>query len=317
MHKTSQGKPARISSVHSRRFHALLAARVLKWFARQGRKLPWRGIASPYRILVSEIMLQQTQVTRVLMKYPGFLQRFPSLRSLARARQRDVVVAWEGLGYNNRAVRLHQCVRAVRDNHGGRIPAEYDALISLPGIGQYTANALLSSAFGQHVPIVDVNVKRFLSRVFWTMSSTGEMKSEKEIWRRASDVLPATDVYRWNQALMDIGATICTARQPRCNQCPVATLCTSRALMRHDSPSSLKREPSLDGIPNRIYRGRIINALRYRRRIHTELLGKMIYERYGGRNGPWLHGLLAGLEKDGLITVHRNGSKTSSFVTLV
>jgi A/G-specific adenine glycosylase len=296
-----------------RKFHT----RLLKWFIHHGREFPWRGISDPYRILVSEIMLQQTQVSRILLKYHKFLHRFPSLQALARARQRDVVVAWRGLGYNNRAVRLRRFAEAVYGLHGGKIPNDYDALAALPGIGKYTANALLSAAFGEQVPVVDVNVRRFLSRTFWTMRSAREVQSDKKIWQLAAALLPDGKAYTWNQALMDFGSTMCTSRQPRCAECPVATLCKSRASMGRTSSPRSRREPSFNGIPNRIYRGRIIEVLRHRAAIRTAALGKMICKRYSRRNESWLYGLLAGLQRDGLISVHRNGSRTNSYATLV
>jgi A/G-specific adenine glycosylase len=262
-------------------------------------------------------MSQQTQVSRILAHYNKFLRRFPSLQVLVQAQQRDVVVAWKGLGYNNRAVRLHRFAQAVCSLHEGKIPDDYDALVALPGIGRYTANALLSSAYGKHVPVVDVNVRRFLSRIFWTMHSTGELRSEKEIWQLAATLLPGGKAYTWNQALMDVGATICTAQRPRCTECPAGALCRSRAFMKRSSSPHPKHEPSLDGLPNRIYRGRIVDVLRHRTRVHAHELGKTIYERYSRRNEQWLHGLLAGLQRDGLISIRRNGSRANSVVTLV
>jgi A/G-specific adenine glycosylase len=289
---------------------------LLNWFAHHGREFPWRGISDPYRILISEIMLQQTHAGRTLVKYHAFLHRFPSLQALARARMRDVVVAWRGLGYNNRAVRLHRLAEAVCRTHGGKIPNDYDALAALPGIGEYTANAILSAAFGEHVPLVDVNVRRFLSRAFWRMRSVREVQSDRKIWQLATALLPDGKAYTWNQALMDFGATVCTSRQPRCAECPVATVCRSRASMERIPAPRSKREPSFNGIPNRIYRGRIVEALRHRPTIRTVVLGKMICTRYSPRNESWLHGLLAGLQRDGLIRVCRHGPGTNSFVTL-
>ena len=132
-----------------------LARAILRWYSHNGRSLPWRDISDPYRILVSEIMLQQTYVSRVLTKYPEFLRRFPTIRKLAAGSQKDVVVAWQGMGYNNRAVRLYRLAKTIVQDYGGRFPQSYADLLALPGIGRYTANALLSSAFGSDVPIVD------------------------------------------------------------------------------------------------------------------------------------------------------------------
>ncbi|MEK9136564.1 MAG: hypothetical protein AAB393_05530, partial [Bacteroidota bacterium] len=297
-----------------------LTRSILRWYSCHSRALPWRlpaarlnahggqgqagNISNPYRILVSEVMLQQTQVNRVLEKYPRFLKRFPTIHSLARAHQHEVVIAWQGMGYNNRAVRLHQLARTVLQQHGGKFPEAYQELVALPGVGKYTANALLSSAFGKDVPVVDVNVRRVLSRLLWQMRTTIEMKPESEIWELAQSLLPAGKAYDWNQALMDLGATICTARAPQCISCPAARLCSSAATMKHVTSSPGKQEPSRDGVPNRIYRGRIIEALRQyrgRRRLHPDDIGKQIRPTYSSRDRFWLRSLLAGLERDGLI----------------
>ena len=297
---------------------ALIQSAVRHWYAARGRHFPWRDIRNPYRILLSEVMLQQTQVGRVLEKYPEFLRRFPTLRSLARAQQRDVVIAWRGMGYNNRAVRLHRLAQALIENYGGKIPEGYEPLISLPGIGRYTAHALLSSVHGKPVPLVDVNVRRFLSRLVWTMRSTGEARPEREVWKLAGELLPRR-AYAWNQALMDIGATICTARKPQCPVCPVRSLCKSRRFMQTRIGTPAFREPSRGGIPNRIYRGRIIRELTHpegRHTISAGILGKKIYGGYSRRDAQWLRSLLAALEKDGLVKIRGNGSLATCRVSL-
>ena len=276
---------------------------VLRWYDNTGRTLPWRDIANPYRILISEVMLQQTQVNRVLVKYPEFLGRFPTLKALANARQRDVVVAWQGMGYNNRAVRLHRLAKIVRSEYSGRLPRTYDQLVALPGIGRYTASALLSSAFKQNLPIVDVNVRRVFSRFFFSMNTTAAMKPEADIWTMAERVLPSGNAYRWNQALMDLGALVCTSRSPRCDECPISKACRSRASMR-PALRAVQAEPSRDGIPNRIFRGRIIEVLRQkrgRRTLHRDEIGKAVHPKYTTGHRMWLESLLDGLESDQLI----------------
>jgi A/G-specific adenine glycosylase len=302
-----------------------VVATLLEWYAHHGRAFPWRGITDPYKILVSEIMLQQTHVRRVLMKYPRFLRRFPTLRSLARARRRDIVIAWQGMGYNNRAVRLHQLARNIVGKHSGKLPADFDALMALPGIGRYTANAILSSAFEQNVPVVDVNVRRVLSRVFWQMSSTVGTRTESEIWNLATDLVPEDNAYHWNQALMDVGATVCTARRPQCACCPLVRLCSSRPIMTRRTHRRPRREPSLDGIPHRIYRGRVVEELRRlhegqtthgTRGIRTDVLGKRIYEKFSDRHVAWLRRILEGLERDGLIRIRGNDSQSNQWVSL-
>ncbi len=254
-------------------------------------------------------MLQQTQVSRVLVKYPEFLQRFPTIKTLAAARQRDVVIAWQGMGYNNRAVRLHQLAMRIVQQLGGKFPQTYEELVTLPGIGRYTANALLSSAFRKNVPIVDINVRRVLSRIFWRMKTNTDMKPEREIWTLADVLVPKVGAYDWNQALMDLGATICTTRVPLCNDCPVKTLCRSRNYMKRVPSRKARQEPSMDGIPNRIYRGRIVETLRtHQQQLRPDVIGKAIHPKYSAKSKAWLESLLAGLEKDGVIVQTPKGT---------
>ncbi len=294
-----------------------VAARMLAWYSRKGRVLPWRTTRHPYRILLSEIMLQQTQVSRVLQKYPAFLRQFPTLSSLARAPLRDVVVAWRGLGYNNRAVRLHRLACEVMEHHGGKIPGRLDALLAFPGIGKYTAHALLASAFGEEVPAVDVNARRVLSRCLWPMRTSRAVMSEREVWRRAAELLPRGRAYEWNQALMDVGATVCTARKPSCGICPVRTLCASRPIMRPSPREIRTREKLYDGLPNRLYRGRIIELLRGERRGMTpRRLGTMVRTGFASRHHPWMRSLLGALQRDGLITIMGNGTFMARRVSL-
>jgi A/G-specific adenine glycosylase len=289
---------------------------VRRWYRRYGRSLPWRGESDPYRIILSEIMLQQTQVSRVLGHYPRFLRRFPSMPSLARARRRDVVLAWRGMGYNNRAVRLHALASALVDREM-RIPSDAASLLELPGVGRYTAHAILSSVHGLPVPVVDVNIRRLLSRVFWRMTSTAGMRSEEEIWRTAEKILPRRGVYDWNQALMDIGATICTARLPSCGMCPLGLVCASRKGMKRAAGGPRKAGPGLHGVPNRIYRGRIVEALRRKESgFRAEALGREIYPDFSLRDLPWLKSLLEGLERDGLVRLGRGRTSPGSRVVL-
>ena len=280
---------------------------VRRWYRRHGRVLPWRGTHDAYRILLSEIMLQQTQVHRVLEKYPSFLKRFPSLNSLARAPRRAVLLAWRGMGYNRRAVHLHNLARTLVERWRGNVPSDVESLMGLPGIGRYTAHALLSSVHAQRLPIVDVNVRRFLSRVFWPMSSTQSTKAEEEIWRVAGEILPSRSVYAWNQALMDIGATVCRARAPECTRCPVSGFCRSRRTMKQRSLARRQTERHRKGIPDRIYRGRIVEMLRGRggRVVVTAAhLGRNIDPTYSPRDQAWLRQLLEKLAHEGIVRLH-------------
>lgn len=302
---------------HIRR--AVLHRKILRWYSRHGRVLPWRNISNLYRILISEVMLQQTQVSRVLVKYGEFIQHFPTIKKLAHAKRSNVVIAWRGMGYNNRAVRLHRLAKAVLQEHSGRFPRTYEEIVRLPGIGRYTANAILSSAFRQDAPVVDVNVRRVLSRIFRQMRTTAVMRPENEIWRLAEELIPEGRSYRWNQALMDLGATICTARAPHCKDCPVNNVCVSCSRMKIANRNVIRREPSMDGIPNRVYRGKIVETLRYhhgRRRLSPNAIGRTIHPRYSLKYRTWLEKLLSGLQKDGLIVMAKGKRWNDRSITL-
>ena len=203
--------------------------RLLAWYGRHGRDLPWRRTRAPYRVLVSEIMLQQTQVERVVPKYRQFLRRFPSLAALAAADVEEVKKLWYPLGYNIRPVRLHAIARETLASYGGRLPDEALTLRALPGIGRYTAGALLSFAFGRDVAVLDTNVRRVLSRVFLGPRRTARLRGENALWELAESLVPAGRGYDFNQALMDFGATWCTPRRPRCPVCPMRQFCASVA----------------------------------------------------------------------------------------
>jgi A/G-specific adenine glycosylase len=258
-------------------------------------------------------MLQQTNVTRVLGAFPRFLRRFPTLDALATARRRDVILAWQGMGYNNRAVRLHLLAMTLRDQYDGRLPRQPEVLRTLPGIGRYTAHALANVVYRKRVPVVDVNIRRFYSRYFFTMRTVTELRRDDEMWTLAARILPQRQSYVWNQALMDVGAMICTARAPLCSFCPVAQKCLSRLTMDRTARPTQKREPTMHGVPNRIYRGRIIEQLRRhhgRAALTAARLGILVDSHFTARQGPWMDAVLHALEHDGLITVRRNGSST-------
>jgi A/G-specific adenine glycosylase len=201
--------------------------RLLAWYARHRRDLPWRRTEDPYHILVSEIMLQQTQVDRVIPKYHEFLARYPTLESLARARPADVRRAWYPLGYNIRPVHLRGIARETVARYGGRLPSDGAALRSMRGIGRYTAGAILSFAYRQSAALVDTNVRRVLGRVFMGPRRVRRLRGDREIWRLAAALVPRRESYDYNQALMDFGAIWCTARAPRCPECPMRRFCAS------------------------------------------------------------------------------------------
>jgi A/G-specific adenine glycosylase len=203
-------------------------SRLLAWYRANGRDLPWRKTDDPYHILVSEVMLQQTQVDRVLPKYHEWLAKYPSLAHLARAPIADVARTWRPLGYNIRPRRLHAIARESMARYGGTLPSDEETLRSFKGIGAYTAGAIRSFAFRQRAAIVDTNVARVLFRVF---VAEGEVKShamKRHLWTVSEALVPRKHVFDFNQGLMDLGATVCTARAPRCPACPVHSLCRSR-----------------------------------------------------------------------------------------
>ncbi|HVL67378.1 MAG TPA: A/G-specific adenine glycosylase, partial [Vicinamibacterales bacterium] len=203
--------------------------RLLDWYRRNGRDLPWRRTSDPYHILVSEVMLQQTQVDRVLPKYAEWLEKYPSLHALAEAPVSEVAETWRPLGYNVRPRRLHAIARESVTNYGGSLPSDEATLLSFKGIGEYTAGAVLSFAFGQRKAILDTNVARVLFRVFVGAGDPKSHAMKRHLWAVSRAVLPMRHVFDFNQALMDLGATVCTARKPKCAACPLRTDCVSRA----------------------------------------------------------------------------------------
>jgi A/G-specific adenine glycosylase len=199
---------------------------LLQWYQQHQRKLPWRGQSDPYRILVSEIMLQQTRVAVVEDRYKKFLAQFPTIERLARAREQTVLAAWSGLGYYRRARNLHAAAKEVTKNGG--FPRTADALRELPGIGRYTANAVASIAFDEPVAVVDGNVKRVLDRVVAHPDTLAGSMAEARYWALAGQLLDARRPGDFNQAMMELGATVCVPAQPLCLACPVSSLCAAR-----------------------------------------------------------------------------------------
>lgn len=206
--------------------------RLRAWYRRNARDLPWRKTRDAYRILVSELMLQQTQVSRVVAYYDEFLARFPTLSDVARARPSRVMEAWDGLGYYARARNLHALARRVTSNgrvRNSTLPAEPDELRALPGIGAYTAGAVSSFAYERRAALVDTNVARVLARVFAPGTNIKTSRGQKTVWRIAESILPRSGRATWthNQALMELGALVCTARVAHCGRCPVRRVCRS------------------------------------------------------------------------------------------
>lgn len=194
--------------------------------------MPWRATRDPYRIWLSEVMLQQTQVATATPYYHSFLSRFPTVDALARARESAVLAAWAGLGYYRRARHLHEASRVVMREHGGRVPDSPEAFRRLPGVGRYTTGAVLSIAFDRPLPVLDGNVARVLSRLTALSLSVRDPRGAKVLWALAATLVPMRGAGDWNQALMELGAMVCTPRTPRCGVCPVRGQCKALALGR-------------------------------------------------------------------------------------
>jgi A/G-specific adenine glycosylase len=210
--------------------HAQVAPALLEWWRRHGRKnLPWQRDPTPYRVWISEIMLQQTQVATVERYYDRFIERFPDVSTLAAAPLDDVLHHWSGLGYYARARNLHRAAQQADQRHGGELPTDFEALVALPGIGRSTAGAILALALNQPHAILDGNAKRVIARVFGVAGWPGRSSVARELWAHAQSCTPAGQAARYTQAIMDLGATLCTRAKPRCEACPLAKLCSACA----------------------------------------------------------------------------------------
>jgi A/G-specific adenine glycosylase len=254
---------------------AHVARPLLAWYARAKRDLPWRRSADPYRVWVSEIMLQQTQVERVKDFFTRFVARFPDVAALAAAREPEVLRLWEGLGYYRRARQLHAAAKAIVADHGGRFPRTAAELRSLPGIGRYTAGAIASIAFGAQEPIVEANSRRVIARLVGHDGPLGGTAGDEPIWEIARRLVPARQPGRFNQAIMDLGALVCTPSRPLCGTCPLAGPCVAR------------REGRVDEIPRKAAR----RAVQERREtaVIAARQGRVLVVRRG--DGEWWAGL--------------------------
>jgi A/G-specific adenine glycosylase len=298
---------------------------LLQWYRVHQRDLPWRSTTDAYAILVSEIMLQQTQVERVLPKYHQFLTAFPTLVDLAAAPTAEVIKVWVPLGYNSRAVRLQAIARQVIADFDGHIPAAIDELLRLKGIGRYTAGAIACFAYRQQVATVDTNIYRVLHRIFLGLEHPEPRINTGYMFTFAEQVLPPGEAYHWNQALMDLGATICSSANPQCARCPLQEKCLAYRDMSQYSlfPGGTvlrqlrkvaERKTSYETKPftstSRYFRGRIIDHLRSLptdQRITLANLGPILKADYGETDAAWLLKLVEGLAKDGLLDFQEDG----------
>lgn len=243
-----------------------LQARLLNWYAKNKRTLPWRGHPDSYAVWVSEIMLQQTRVETVIPYFEKWMRLFPTIEMLAKASEREVLNAWEGLGYYSRARNLHKAASIVVKEHGGKLPRDIDLLIKLPGIGRYTVGAIASIAFDMDEPALDGNLKRVYARLFDVDEPIDSSVGEKQLWEIARESLPKGNAGDFNQAMMDLGATICVPKNPRCDDCPVKEFC--RAQNNGTLAFRPVRKPK-KSVPHRVHaagviiqRGRVLLAQR-------------------------------------------------------
>jgi A/G-specific adenine glycosylase len=248
---------------------------LLRWYRRNRRDLPWRASRDPWHVWVSEVMLQQTRVSVVLPYYRAFLERWPDATALARAPLDQVLRVWSGLGYYRRARQLHDAARTVARDHHGRVPADPGAFARLPGVGRYTLGAVLSIGFDQPLPVLDGNVARVLSRIEAIPASVRDPRGSRVLWSRAATLVPMRGAGNWNQALMELGALVCTPRSPRCDECPVRAWCRAHALGQVGAyPPVAQRRSSI-----RVRRAVVL----------AERNGRLLMVRQGGRllSGLW------------------------------
>lgn len=261
---------------------------LFQWHKKNYRAMKWRDTSDPYHILVSEIMLQQTQVARVREKYAEFIKKFPTVKKLAQAPLREVLVLWSGLGYNRRAKYLHQCAKEVAVKYSGKFPNTYEELAALPAIGRSTAGALLAFSFGHDTPMIDTNIRRILSRAFFKKS----IPSDKELYAFASSIIPRGKGRAWNYAMLDLGATLCTARG-HSDECPLSGL--------HGAVSDFiyKKPQKKFAGSDRFYRGKLLRHLILHKRILLSVVPKIL-ELPEAKTAPIIKKLIA--EK--LIEIH-------------
>jgi len=266
---------------------------ILGWYKQSSRQLPWRQTTDPYKILVSEMMLQQTQVDRVIPKYYAFLEKFPTVISLAKAPTADVFKLWSGLGYNRRALYLQKCAQTIVEKYNRKFPETTQELCQLPGLGAYTSAAVLSFAYNKNVEVIDVNIERIFKRVFY-----GKVESAAAI---AQHLLPQGQSRDWHNALMDIGALFCTAAQPRCTLCPLQKLCASANNAERIEATWKKKKVVPFKESDRIVRGTILKLLTKQNSQSVDDIYAQLLHQNIKREKEKVDKILVQLEKDGLI----------------
>lgn len=286
---------------------------LLRWYARHGRNsLPWRTSRTPYRTVVSEFMLVQTQVDRVVPAFEAFVERFPDFKSLAVATQADVLRQWRGLGYNSRAVRLQRLARTVIEEYGGRLPSDPECLRALPGVGPYAVAAIRTFAFNIDDAPVDTNVRRIVHRLFYGAGMPPGAAREREVLHCARRLIPPGRAYDWNSALMDLGTEICTSRAPKCAICPLRNQCVAAPIeaeeLRSARNARAKQRPSQREVPyeksRRYARGRIVDRLRELPPGQRISLLDLHAQCGGERTVEEFDEIVATLRRDGLVANH-------------
>lgn len=282
---------------------------LLSWFGENARDLPWRRTRDPWRVLVSEVMLQQIQVKRAVPFYERFLERFPTVDALANAPLAEAIRVWEDLGRYRRVVYLYRTARIVVEEHAGEVPSDPEELVKLPGIGPYTAGAVACFAFEEDVAFLDTNMRRVLQRLFFGVTDP-KAATDRELLEIAAELVPPGRAWQWNQALMEAGALLCTARKPLCDDCPLRGGCRARL----EASSAGWPRPERKGPAhryedsNRFYRGRVLAELREDSRaggdgVTLRDLGRRVRLDFVEEDARWLHAAVESLYKDGLAKV--------------
>lgn len=282
-----------------------IAQRLMEWYAETARPFPWRTQPpNPYIVLLSETMLQQTQAARVAALLPVFLQRYPTIHHLATATNGDIIRQWKGLGYNSRALRLRDAARAIVDEHQGQVPSSVEDLRALPGVGPYTSAAIACFAYNVYAVVLDVNVRRVYSRLTRPQATTVDVEDDSVLFDVARKLIPQSTPSEWHHAVMDLGATICTSRSPKCSSCPLADVCPSAGIMKTVARPR-RREPMFRGEPRRLWRGRVVEHLRHigQGGIAMSALAKGVLGAEATEDErAWLHALIIVLERDGVVS---------------
>ena len=290
----------KLSSKDRKRFDEI-QKKLLAWYKKNRREFSWRKkIRHPYEVLVCEVMGQQTQASRIEQFLPRFLNRFPTIESLALAKRSDVIREWQGLGYNRRALNLQRTAVELANKP---FPKTSEELLALPGIGHYTASAILIFAYNKPIATVDVNIERVLSRLFRKMLDINSMLSKKEVLTIAERILPEKQSRLWHEALMDFGATICTKRNPHCSGCPLYNECRSgKVLIKKTAiePKKSYQETKYYGHPKRIWRGRVLKLIAQNKGIKEALIIKaLMHSEDKSEFTAFILGILVDLTKDG------------------